>query len=93
MAQADEALLRLCRLCVSVKMHTQGMSVEDATKFFQENCYYEEKPARAEAMRWAELPRAAYHGQVRMNRGEITAREYPTDEPLDKVYSQVWMKA
>ena len=30
---------------------------------------------------------------VRMNRGEITAREYPTDEPLDKVYSQVWMKA
>ena len=30
---------------------------------------------------------------VRMNRGEISAREYPTDEPLDKVYSQVWMKA
>ncbi len=51
MAQADEALLRLCRLCVSIKMHTQGMSVDDATKFFQENCYYEEKPARAEAMR------------------------------------------
>jgi uncharacterized protein (DUF885 family) len=51
MAQADEALLRLCRLCVSIKMHTQGMSVEDATKFFQENCYYEEKPARSEAMR------------------------------------------
>ena len=51
MAQADEALLRLCRLCVSIKMHTQGMSVDEATKFFQENCYYEEKPARAEAMR------------------------------------------
>ncbi|MFL6582942.1 MAG: DUF885 domain-containing protein [Chthoniobacterales bacterium] len=51
MAQADEALLRLCRLCVSVKMHTQNMSVEEATKFFQDNCYYEEKPARAEAMR------------------------------------------
>jgi uncharacterized protein (DUF885 family) len=51
MAQASEALLRLCRLCVSVKMHTQNMSVDDATKFFQENCYYEEKPARAEAMR------------------------------------------
>jgi len=51
MAQADEALLRLCRLCVSIKMHTQNMSVEEATKFFQENCYYEEKPARAEAIR------------------------------------------
>ena len=51
MAQADEALLRLCRLCVSIKMHTQKMSLEEATKFFHENCYYEEKPARQEAMR------------------------------------------
>ncbi len=51
MAQADEALLRLCRLCVSTKIQTQKMSIEDATKFFQDNCYYEEKPARQEAMR------------------------------------------
>ena len=51
MAQADEALLRLCRLCVSIKMHTQKMSLDEATKFFQENCYYEEKPARQEAIR------------------------------------------
>jgi uncharacterized protein (DUF885 family) len=51
MAQADEALLRLCRLCVSIKMHTQGMSVADGAKFFHENCYYEEKPSLSEAMR------------------------------------------
>ena len=51
MAQADEALLRLCRLCVSIKMHTQNMSIDEGTQFFQDNCYYEEKPARAEAMR------------------------------------------
>ena len=51
MAQADEAMLRLCRLCVSIKVHTQNMSIDEATKFFQENCYYEEKPARQEAMR------------------------------------------
>jgi len=51
MAQADEAMLRLCRLCVAIKMHTQKMTVDEATKFFQDNCYYEEKPARAEAMR------------------------------------------
>jgi len=51
MAQADEAMLRLCRLCVSVKMHTQKMTVDEATKFFQDNCYYEEKPARSEAVR------------------------------------------
>jgi uncharacterized protein (DUF885 family) len=51
MAQADEALLRLCRLCVSIKLHTQNMSLDEATKFFRDNCYYEEKPARQEAMR------------------------------------------
>ena len=51
MAQSDEALLRLCRLCVSIKMHTQKMTIEEGAKFFQDNCYYEEKPARAEAMR------------------------------------------
>jgi len=51
LAQSDEALLRLCRLCCAIKMHTQKMSVEEATRFFRENCFYEEKPARAEAMR------------------------------------------
>ncbi len=51
MAQADEAMLRLCRLCGSIKLHTQGASVAEVTKFFQDNCYYEEKPAYAEAMR------------------------------------------
>lgn len=51
MAQADESLLRLCRLCVSIKVHTQNMSIDEATKFFQDNCYYEQKPARQEAMR------------------------------------------
>jgi uncharacterized protein (DUF885 family) len=51
MVQTQAAMVRLGRLVVSIKMHTQGMSVEDATKFFQENCYYEEKPAQAEAMR------------------------------------------
>jgi uncharacterized protein (DUF885 family) len=51
MVQAQAAMVRLCRLCISIKMHTQDMSVDEATRFFQENCYYEEKPARAEAMR------------------------------------------
>jgi uncharacterized protein (DUF885 family) len=51
MAETDEALLRLCRLCVSIRMHTQNMSIDEATKFFQDNCYYEEKPARQEAIR------------------------------------------
>jgi uncharacterized protein (DUF885 family) len=51
LAQSDEALLRLCRLCASVRMHTQGMTVDQATKFFVDNCYYEEATARQEAER------------------------------------------
>ena len=51
LAQSDEALLRICRLCVSIKLHTQDISVEEATKFFEDNCYYEPKPARQEALR------------------------------------------
>lgn len=50
-AQSSEALLRICRLCVSVRMHCQGMTVDQATRFIMENCYYEEKAARPEAMR------------------------------------------
>jgi uncharacterized protein (DUF885 family) len=51
LAQSDEALLRICRLCVSIKMHCLGMSLDEATKFFEDNCYYEPKPARQEALR------------------------------------------
>jgi hypothetical protein len=51
LAQSDEALLRLCRLCVSVQMHCQGMTLEAGTQFFRDNCYYEDKPAHQEALR------------------------------------------
>ncbi len=61
LAQTDEALLRVCRFCVSIKMHCQKMSVDEATRFFQDNCYYEEKPARQEAMRGAFDPEYLYY--------------------------------
>jgi len=61
LAQTDEALLRVCRFCVSIKMHCQGMTVDEATKFFQENSYYEEKPAHQEAMRGAFDPEYLYY--------------------------------
>ena len=61
LAQTDEALLRICRLCVSIKMHCQGMSVEEATRFFQDNCYYEQKTARQEAIRGAYDPEYLYY--------------------------------
>ncbi len=51
LAQSGDALLRICRLCVSIKTHCQGMSVADATKFFMDNWYQGEKPSQQEAMR------------------------------------------
>jgi len=61
LAQSDEALLRLSRLCVSLKTHCQGMSVAEATKFFQDNCYYEAKPAHQEAIRGTFDPGYLYY--------------------------------
>ncbi len=51
LAQSGDALLRICRLCVSIKMHCQGMSIEDGTKFFMENWHQGEKPSYQEALR------------------------------------------
>jgi uncharacterized protein (DUF885 family) len=61
LAQSDEALLRTCRLCCSIKMHCEGMSVSDAAKFFVDNCYYEEKPAKSEAMRGTYDPQYLFY--------------------------------
>jgi uncharacterized protein (DUF885 family) len=50
-AQSGEALLRLCRLCVSIKTHCYDMNVDDATKFFMKNWYQGEKSSSQEALR------------------------------------------
>jgi uncharacterized protein (DUF885 family) len=49
--QLLEALVRNCRYLCSLGMHTQGMSVEEATRFFMDYAYMEELPARREALR------------------------------------------
>lgn len=51
MAQASEALLRVCRLISAIRMHCQGESLDEATEFFVKNCYYEQATARSEAER------------------------------------------
>jgi uncharacterized protein (DUF885 family) len=61
LAQLDEALLRICRLCVSIKMHTQGMTTEEGTKFFTDNCYYEKQPASSESNRGTYDPGYLYY--------------------------------
>lgn len=51
LAQSGDALLRICRLCVSIKTHCYEMNVDDATKFFMDNWYQGDKPSRQEALR------------------------------------------
>ena len=49
--QLLEGLVRNCRYLCSLGMHTQGMSVDEATRYFMDYAYMEELPARREAMR------------------------------------------
>ena len=51
LTQLLEALVRNCRYLCSLGMHTQNMTVDEATKFFQAHAYMEEHPARREALR------------------------------------------
>lgn len=51
LAQSGDALLRICRLCVSINTHCHGMNIDDATKFFMNNWYQGDKPSRQEALR------------------------------------------
>ena len=51
LAMAQEALVRVCRLLCSLRMHTQGMPLADAARFFQDNAFMAELPASQEALR------------------------------------------
>lgn len=46
-----DALLRLSRFVVGIRLHTDGMSVDEATQFFMENAFMSATPARIEAER------------------------------------------
>jgi uncharacterized protein (DUF885 family) len=50
-AELHDALLRDCRLLASIGLHTQGMSLEDATQLFQREAHFERLPAEREAIR------------------------------------------
>lgn len=51
LGQLADALLRLCRTVVGIREHTQGMTVDQGARFFMENAYVGETPARLEAER------------------------------------------
>jgi uncharacterized protein (DUF885 family) len=61
LAQLQEALLRDCRYVVGIKLHTQGMTVEDGARVFVEQGYQEPSNAYEEARRGAYNPTYLYY--------------------------------
>jgi uncharacterized protein (DUF885 family) len=51
LGQLAEALIRLCRFIVGIRLHCEDMSVEQGVRFFRDEAYLEEGSARREAER------------------------------------------
>jgi uncharacterized protein (DUF885 family) len=51
LGQLAEALVRLARFIVCIKLHTEDLSVEQGVRFFREEAFMEEASARREAER------------------------------------------
>jgi uncharacterized protein (DUF885 family) len=61
LAQLSEALLRDCRWVVGIKLHTQGWSVEQGQKLFEEKGFQEPANAFEESRRGAYNPTYLYY--------------------------------
>jgi uncharacterized protein (DUF885 family) len=61
LAQLQEALLRDCRYVVGIKLHTQGMTVEEGAKVFVEKGFQEPANGYEEARRGAYNPTYLYY--------------------------------
>ncbi len=66
LAELQMALLRACRYLVGLRMHTEGMSVDEAQAFFERNAYMTPNNARVEALRGTADP-----GYLRYQLGKL----------------------
>ncbi len=82
LAQLNLALLRLCRYVVGLRLHTQGMSYEEAVRFFMREGYQERVNAEREARRGTVDPTYLVYTLGKMEimklRDEVKAREGAT---------------
>jgi len=53
LGQLAEALIRIARLVVAIRLHAEDMSVEQGVRFFRDEAFLEESTARREAERGA----------------------------------------
>ena len=79
LGQTAEVLLRLARMVVGIRLHTEDMSVEQGVRFFQDAAHLEEGSARREAERGTFDPAyvlyAAGRLMLRKLRADVQARE------------------
>jgi uncharacterized protein (DUF885 family) len=61
LAQLAEALLRDCRFVVGIKLHTQGMTVQEGARVFEKEGFQEPSTAYEEARRGAYNPTYLYY--------------------------------
>ena len=61
LAQLDEALLRECRYVVGVKLHTAGMTLEQAEHLFTGQCFQTPQVAVEESLRGTQDPMYGYY--------------------------------
>lgn len=66
LAQLQLALQRACRYLAAIRMHTAGMTVEQATRFFEQNAYMTPHNAMVEALRGTQDP-----GYLRYELGKL----------------------
>jgi uncharacterized protein (DUF885 family) len=66
LAQLQMALLRACRYLAAIRMHTRGMTVAQATAFFEKNSYQNHHNAEVEALRGTDDP-----GYLRYQLGKL----------------------
>ena len=79
LGQIAEALLRVARMGVGIRLHAEDMSVEQGVRFFREEAYLEEGSARREAERGTFDPAYVLYATGRLMllklRDDMQARE------------------
>ena len=102
LGQLAEALLRLARTVVGIRLHTEDMSVEQGVRFFCEEAYIEESRARQEAERAPVDPGAVLdalgklmllklRGDVKEAEGESFSLQHFHDRLLGQGCLPFWM--
>ena len=75
LGQLSDALLRDCRYVVGIKLHTQGMTVAQGAKIFEEQCFQQTSVAFEESRRGAYNPTYLYYTLGKLMIQDL-AREY-----------------